>query len=365
MRIVFHYPLPLNDNAKSASGIRPVKMLRAFREAGIDVDVVAGFGAERSACIKKVKDNIKNGVVYDFVYSESSTMPTTLTEPHHLPTHPFLDFYFFLFCKKKHIPIGLFYRDIYWCFNGYAKQVGCVKALISKFFYKYDLLAYELLLDKLYLPSLEMGKYIKGFPRSLVSSLPPAHDVGEDNLEFQRLRCKDEPLRIFYVGGVSEHYQMHKLFKVVSRRNDVELTICTRGDEWDKAKKDYPDATGNIRVVHESGSKMQAILAGADIVSVFVKPHKYWEFAAPVKLYEYLGYGKPVIATQGTLTGSFVKKNGIGWALPYEEGALDELLDDLLSSVDTLTDLQHHVRYVSRLHTWKARVNQVVKDLSS
>ena len=100
MRIIFHHPLPLRLNSSSASGIRPVRMLEAFRQLGYEVDVVAGYSSERKKIIKKIKQKIENGVKYDFIYSESSTMPTVLTDKHHLPLNPFLDFGFLFFVKK-------------------------------------------------------------------------------------------------------------------------------------------------------------------------------------------------------------------------------------------------------------------------
>ncbi|MDC5123615.1 hypothetical protein NRA16_17025, partial [Acinetobacter baumannii] len=101
--IIFHCPFPLDYNAKSASGIRPVKMLKAFESLGYNVDLVVGYTDERRSAINNIKQKIKNGCIYSFVYSESSTMPTALTEPHHLPISPFLDFNFFKFLRKKNI----------------------------------------------------------------------------------------------------------------------------------------------------------------------------------------------------------------------------------------------------------------------
>ncbi len=41
--------------------------------------------------LKKI--NIKNGVKYNFAYSESNTMQTLLTESYYLPKHPLFDFF--------------------------------------------------------------------------------------------------------------------------------------------------------------------------------------------------------------------------------------------------------------------------------
>ena len=46
-RMIFHMPLPLNPQAKSASGIRPVKMLEAFKSLGYEVFEITGYSAER------------------------------------------------------------------------------------------------------------------------------------------------------------------------------------------------------------------------------------------------------------------------------------------------------------------------------
>ena len=82
--------------------------------------------------------------------------------------------------------------------------------------------------------------------------------------------------------------------------------------------------------LHIKGLEIQVRMLAADIFSIFVKPQEYREFAAPVKLYEYLGYHKPIIASQGTLASTFVQSNGISWTLPYFEKELNCLFDKLI-----------------------------------
>ena len=104
MRLIFHIPLKIDRNDPSASQIRPQKLMKAFADLGWEMDVVEGSGRDRKQQIAKIKRKIRQGVHYDFVYSESSTMPTLLTEPHHLPIYPCLDFGFLSFCKRHGIP---------------------------------------------------------------------------------------------------------------------------------------------------------------------------------------------------------------------------------------------------------------------
>ena len=74
-RMIFHCPVK-NEGNPDASQLRPLKMIEAFRQIGYDVAVVYGDGAERKKSIAAIKRSIRGGVKYDFLYSESSTLPT-------------------------------------------------------------------------------------------------------------------------------------------------------------------------------------------------------------------------------------------------------------------------------------------------
>src|SRR5690554_6207824 len=137
--MIFHLPYKPDSNKASASQIRPYKMIGAFRELGYNVVLIMGTAHERKEEIGLIKKRIMAGDVFDFIYSESSTMPTLLTESHHLPLYPTMDFGFLRFCKRKGIPIGLFYRDIHWKFDHYELGKYSIKRVISYLFYKLDL----------------------------------------------------------------------------------------------------------------------------------------------------------------------------------------------------------------------------------
>lgn len=362
-KIIFHHPLPLNPNATSASGIRPLRMLEAFKSLGYQVDVVSGYSAERKAAIKAIKKNIKSGIKYDFIYSESSTMPTVLTDPHHLPLHPLLDFSFFRFCKKHNVKTGLFYRDIYWLFESYSKNLSWIKSTVAKLAYRYELYFYNQYLEKLYLPSMAMGDHIPIVSATKHLALPPGHDITKNKSQYvHKVKSRDK-LIIFYVGGMIG-YNMHTLVEVINNRDDVELIICTRLNEWNAVSPEYPVLKGNIKIIHKIGEEMVQILQSTDLVSVYVKPEEYRDFAVPFKLFEYLGNRKPIIASQGTLAGNFVSDNGIGWTIPYNENDLNALLDNLVSNPDLIADVTKKMDGIAENNTWQARAKQVVKDLT-
>lgn len=365
--IIFHLPILLDPNAKTASGIRPRKMLQAFKDLGYHVDEISGNGKERKKKIKEIICKIRKGVKYAFLYSESSTMPTALTDNHHLPLRPLMDYMLFRACKKSSIPIGLFYRDIYWLFPDYKKTISFWKYIFARFFFRLDLIAYEKYISRVYLPSTRMKSFIPIISEVKFDELPPAHNnkvTTQSNLEI----CHpSEKIKLFYLGGIGTHYQMHALWQAVSDLQFITLTICTRELEWLKIKHEYeaisdgiPD---NINVIHKAGNDLKPHFQQADICLVFVKPKPYWSFAVPVKLYEYIGEGKPIIATNGTMAGEIVDTNDLGWSMPYDYKSMLELLSDLNQNKQSIIQKAKKVIEFAKHQTWEERARKVANDL--
>jgi len=359
MRLVFHHPLPIVAGATAASGIRPLRMIEAFRSLGFEVDVVAGYSSERARAIAVVDERLRQGQRYDFAYAESSTEPTLLTDRHHLPLHPWLDFGLFARLKAHRIPIGLFYRDVYWRFPGYGSHLPAWQRAGARLCYRYDLWQYRRLVSRLYLPSLAMARHVPWLDDDRVAALPPGC------VDTVPARQPGSRLRLLYVGGFGEHYRMHALVRALEGLPEVELVVCTRAAEWQAVQREYPlPAAGNVRVVHRSGEQLVELFEHADIGVVCVEPQPYWEFAAPLKLYEYLGAERPVIASAGTLAAQFVADNGIGWSVPYDAAQIAGLLGRLATDRASLDDKIRAARRLRQQHTWQARARQVAADLA-
>lgn len=356
--IIFHCPFILNPNAISASGIRPIKMLEAFKKLGFEVDVVSGSTSERKKIIKKILKDINNGKEYDFIYSESSTMPTALTDSHHLPLSPFLDFKFFKKIKSKNIPIGLFYRDIHWLFDHYGLGMPWYKKQLALFFYHFDLKNYNKYVDILYLPSLGMGDFIKNKVSSKIfKDLPPGHSV----YSYEKNFSKKEKLNLLYVGGVGENYNIKKIFNVVKKHKNISFTICTRELDWRQVEHEYGSIPENIKVVHKNGKDIELLYESADIGVLFIEPKSYWSFAVPFKFYEYIGENKPILSTKGTFVGNKVSKLDIGWALEYDEQCLNDFFENI--NIHDLEEKFNNLLDVRRSETWMARASQVAENL--
>lgn len=359
-RCIFHYPLPIDRNSPFGGQQRPARIIDALARWG-EVWIVDGPAGERRDSMKRVNEAIRAGTRFDFCYSESSTMPTTMTGDKHLPTHPLLDFRFLSGLRRSGIEVGLFYRDIYWKFPVYGRDLPAWRRWAAKAAYRYDLLAYRRCLDVLFLPSLQMGELVPVGRRVRKVALPPGSDIDEEPAT-----TPSSPLRLFYVGGLGDLYQLHELCAAVRGLPNVELTICTRAREWEAVKDEYRALMGpNISVVHASGkAELAPYFEWCNVAVLAMKPDPYRDFAAPLKLYEYIGNGKPILATENTMVGDVVADGGLGWTVPYSADCFRTLLGSLVDHPDQVDAAHQRVMAVRPANTWDSRVDVLATVLT-
>ena len=351
--------MQIDVNLHSGSQIRPQKMIQAFKNIGYDVDIVMGYVKDRRKQIENIKQNINDGAKYDFLYSESSTMPTALTEKHHLPIAPFLDFNFFRICRLNNIKVGLFYRDVYWVFNEYKENTSWIKYKFAKFFYKFDLSSYKKVVDVFYLPSLQMYDYIPLDLEKEVVALPPA--IEEKKLK--QYSCTKN-IKFIYVGGISSLYDLTSFLEIISKFKDMHLNLCVREKEWLLNKTQYQIHINHITVYHVSGFELEKVYKESAIGVYFIKTNELWSFAMGVKLFEYISYKKPIIAVKNTAVGDFVEANDIGWVIEYDEIQLEDLITNIQNNPSQIEDKIRNIEKIIPIHTWEARALQVQKDLT-
>lgn len=351
--MVFHTPIPLVRNGESASRIRPVRMLEAFLEEGYEVLEVSGSAKDRRRQMRKVKAAIKRGRKPEFVYSELASMPLALSGSVKQGLHPFLDLAFFRYCKARGIPVGAFYRDIYWKFEDTKPTTLYLR--IANVFYRFDEYAFPSALSVMFLPSLQMGEYID-FPKQRMAALPPGAEIVEQQ--------RSNEVKLLYVGSLGGFYRLHQLVEAVSRVPEVTLTLCVPAGQWLAHREEYPGAdAANITVVHESGEGLAGLYTAASVGVLCVEPIEYRTFAAPFKLYEYLGQGLPVLASSGTHAGSVIAEAGAGWEVDYSEESIVCVLRQLVKDPEIVGARRDRAEAVRAENTWSARARQAASAL--
>lgn len=337
-------------------------MKRSFEELGYEVWEVTGYTRERAERAADVRYAMRCGTRFDFCYSESSTMPMTMTNPTHLPSRPFLDLGFFRSLRKNGIPVGQFLRDIYWVFPEYRESLSFLKVHAALAAYEWDLRTLRRHVDRVFLPSLKVGEYIN-LGNVPVSALEPGHGHVEP------LPGPDTGLSLFYVGGIGFDYKLHELFAAVKqaweKNLDVLLIVCLRPEDWGAVKHEYEQwACPAIEVVHGHGNVLQEYFERTNIATIVVDLDEYWKLGVPVKLYDYIGAGKPVMVTKGSLAGDMVERMEVGWTVDNSSEAVIKLLERLANDPQEIQRVRDRVLAQRDAYTWRERARQAAEELT-
>lgn len=359
--IIFHHPHPLLNEPRTGSQIRPKQMLRAFRELGFEVIEVSGFTDERVPVMRDLTRDVGNGRQFEFCYSESVTSPTALSDPRHLPVHPFADPVFFRSLRKQGIPVGLFYRDVHWRFSQYRESVSTVKRAVANVFYRYDLSWYAKTVDIVYVPDMGMTSSIPGSTRFEFHPLPPGSNKDAD---WVTGHGDDRPLRLVYIGSVSPpHNDISPLLRVLSSTSGIELTISCPERESTILRAHYdPDWLVDVEVMHLNSEEVEELYATADISCLVYSPHEYRDFAMPVKLFEAIGHRTPSLSMADSAAGRFINHHQVGWTVRNDDD-LRVLLMSLVEDRRIIADKRRALDSIAPAHTWTARASTVATDL--
>ncbi|MCH9756374.1 MAG: glycosyltransferase [Gammaproteobacteria bacterium] len=352
MRVLFYYPGIIGDKL-SGSSLRPMKMLEAFKNSDVDLDVIEGKYSDRKRKIKSIKREILSGKKQiDLLYFESLSSPFFHTYRHFAGTTlPFLiliDVLFLVFCVRKKIKVVYYFRDIHWDFSESFGEGDISKAKLSflRLLGRLELFLMKKVANKIYVPNGPFAHYIKAKFKVSAYPLPPGSDL-------ELTRVSNGPvLKFTFVGGCGSLYDPALVFQVFSEFEEgkIFLEYCTRADEWIMNKYKYPNLNlNNLMITHKSGEQLHELYENADVALYLMPPSKYIQISMGVKSAEYIMAGKPIIAYEGTPVAMTIKKYDIGWVIPYEKAALKNLLDKLLinrneiiSKRDNLIKNRHH-----------------------
>lgn len=366
-KCLFYLPYHLEEHGTGARMIRPRKMIHAFREIGYEVFVIEGTSSDRKRLIKEAKHRIVSGEQFDFMYTESHTEPTLLTDPKHLPMHPFLDFGFYRFVRKHGVRIGLFYCDLYWKFDLYGTGLPAWKKQGALFSYKYDIKEYKKYLERFYVADLKVCSYLQEDRLTTIAEeLPPGADdldVKPKNYNYKSFEKK--PLTVFYVGGLGGNYQIAELVKAINHTENTKLIICCRKTEWEKEKTKLGEYINErITIIHKNSNELEPYYQKADLCSLMFKNGIYVNLAKPYKAFEYLAHEIPVLSTRGTAIGTFVEKNGIGWNIEFNASIIEQLLHEIMREPKLLEDRIRNCKKTKQSNLWTSRAQKVATELS-
>ena len=355
MRVVFYYPLEIPVNAVSGSSVRIKNIydqfLKTYGES--NVFVISGSFQEKNVALGNLKVLLKSGVEFSFAYSESANIPSVLSDKDHIPRAPLFELKLFKLLRKYDIPAGMFYRDAYWRHPSFSALSPGLKGRVLQFLFKLEFMLYERYLHCLFLPDVSMKKLLNPRDKLKVKSLPPG-------IKFRKKmkRPGDSGLRkLLYIGGIQKPlYDITPLLNFISKRPDLELTLCCRKKEYEICEKAY-EFSKNVSVVHKSGEELNELYDCHDVFIIFRNYNDYHDITVPVKIYETVAQGLPLLVFGESLDAFTTEENSFGFTFSNDM-ELSRLLECGFDE-----DFHNSFNKSVRENSWYSRVRLIENEL--
>ena len=359
-KMIFFYPAHLKWSEKFASSIRPLRLRKAFENAGYVPQVISGGIDERRSKLSGIDFS-----EVEFAYGENLTVPLFLADGKKYFWENFLfwsDFFYIL--RRKNIPCGIFVRDVHWLFPELMSiNYNFLERLLIKPFYILEYYLYYLYLDRIFVPSLKMAEEIPGyeiFQRKFVE-LPPGADS-----EFLSLTYSHGNLDVIYMGGLIGHYDMPVVAELIKEKMDgINWHFFVREEEWKSfsAKYNiYADSRVKVYFLDRDGIKKR-LVSLSPLLLYFPAPFSYNKFARSGKVMDAVSWGIPVILPSFHGDAEFVREKGAGWVIPYDKERLKNLLIFLRDHPEELRRVSERLKRVAEEESWERRAEFVVRTL--
>jgi len=353
-KILMHMPYPFPLELISGSRVRPYKMYRAFLELGYEVELIAGDVPTRK---KQILGLIRHGNIDDIAFCYS--------EPHTLPVHPVWDHLLYCFLAKSRLPTGIFYRDAYWKLASWYsyREVG---ARFPWLRYRLDLLVFSRTATIMFFPSQSIADLFSLAPPKV--PLPPG---GQIMAKEYYLRPVDEIETVVYVGDINHRYSLEMLLQALDLANrkvalNLEL-VCNR-DKFMRRRPTFASYDGAewLHVYHLTGKDLEQVYRRSAIAMIPALKNLYNDLTMPVKLFEYLSYGLPVVTTNCTEMANFISRNKVGLIAEDNAPSLADRILQLVEDKALYNQLRRNVRQtLENGNLWTDRARFVAEQLTT
>jgi glycosyltransferase involved in cell wall biosynthesis len=278
------------------------------------------------------------------VYVESvttSSMPTDLA--------------FLLLMRLLRRPVGVYFRDAYQLYRDtYPRQHR--RQILSDWAWRLTKPLLARVATVRFVQSAGLGEALH-LRRPVL--LPPGTDPSSPDLGAGR------ELLVAYVGGVgwADGFDMLVDAMAVVRARCPEARLLAVGPSPAPERRASLPAYVELRRTGRDG--LVELLRDARVCVIPRPITEYTNFVIPIKLWDYLSYGKPVVATAATETARVLEMSDAGLTTPdTAEGIAEGLLKPLLDE-DLARRLAANARAFACLpgSTWDARAGTVLESL--
>ena len=336
------YPL---DRGKWGPTVRIGHLRDALAELA-DLDVVAGYRGPRRLALARyaVSGRLRR---LDGIYVENSS---------NLPSET--DLAFLGLARGLGVPVLTYIRDAQYLFAEYY-VADSVKRRLARAAFPAAARALRAVSSRVAYPSRGLAEAV-GDDSADPLLLPPGSPA-----PFEIAR---EPAAsaLLFVGGMRHH--VHGLDLLVdaverARSNGHEPTVISVSRPGEEPPEPRPDW---LRVEHGDESTIRAVLPQ---VIATIQPRRcspYNEIAVPIKVMEYLSYGRPLIVTDCLEQATIVREADVGLVVDDSvDGLADGIRAVLEADPSQLERWSVNAAAAARANAWSERARRIVAVIES
>ena len=159
-------------------------------------------------------------------------------------------------------------------------------------------------------------------------------------------------------------YDLRGYFAASAEEEKVRLKVITRERalKLHGALYEFNDVDGP-QVLHAQGQQLQQHYQEADIALCVWEGVEYHRFVMPVKVYESIAHGVPlIVSSSAEVLARFVEREKIGWVVQNTD-EFTMLLRRLAEHPGEIVERRQAVESIRHLHTWDQRAREVVEAL--
>lgn len=317
--------------------------LRDALDGHVDLDVVSGFrGPRRVSLVRYALSGRLRGL--GGVYVESSSA---------LPSET--DIAFLALARSLRIPVLTFIRDAYQLFPDYYATDTLRRRLSSAAFLPM-MRALAAVSSSVAAPSDGLARAVFGDRPVLLlpPGSPPPVEIGPVS----------GAREVLFVGNGRDAVQgapalIEAIGRVRSLGIDIGLVIvCRPGEE----PRSVPEE--GVRVVRAEGTQIHSLLPGVTATVIPRPRNAYNDLALPVKLFEYLAFGRPLLVTDCEETALLVRREECGLVVGDSVEDLARGLAELAAmDPSRRAALGAAAHRAARRQTWERRAGAILAEL--
>ena len=134
--------------------------------------------------------------------------------------------------------------------------------------------------------------------------------------------------------------------------------------QWEKVKLQYePYLCDRISIVHKSGDALAEHYEQADMAAYCLAHDEYLDMAMPIKVFEAISYGAPLLATDIYSIGKMVREQNIGWVCDISVDGICRTLEYLKANPQEIREKTENTILAAEKNTWQCRAKQAAEIL--